>query len=164
MAWRQYTHSKHKRTNHPATQYDVPKDMDPRVGIYSYYLSNTCHRQDVTTCETDCTQTQNCVTILRIWCSWDHALWYISIVKPTRCTIFEFIEYHFTCFGQSFRPSSGVLDCTYSIMYMSHRFVDCMLACPLAWVNEPVWHTRYTWHCVYSPELLMMDGKTVRNI
>ena len=35
-------------------------------------------------------------------------IWPISIVKPTRCTIFEFIEYHSTCFGLSFRPSSGV--------------------------------------------------------
>ena len=34
-----------------------------------------------------------------------------SIAKPTRCTIFEFIEYHSTCFGRSFRPSSGVQDC-----------------------------------------------------
>ena len=41
---------------------------------------------------------------------WDRASWYISIVKPTRCTIFffKFIEYHSTCLGQSFRPSSGV--------------------------------------------------------
>jgi hypothetical protein len=31
----------------------------------------------------------------------------ISIVTPTRCTIFEFIEYHSTCFGRTFRPSSG---------------------------------------------------------
>jgi len=53
---------------------------------------------------------------------------YISIVKPTRCTIFEFIEYHSTCFGRSFRPSSGVQDCTYSIRYMSCKLVDCLLA------------------------------------
>jgi hypothetical protein len=62
-----------------------------------------------------------------VWCSWDHALWYISIVKPTRCTIFQFTEYHSACFGLSFRPSSGVQDCTYSIRYMSHRFVDYLL-------------------------------------
>jgi len=43
---------------------------------------------------------------------------YISIVKPTRCTIFEFIEYHFTCFGRSFRPSSGVQDYTHSISWL----------------------------------------------
>jgi hypothetical protein len=52
----------------------------------------------------------------------------ISIVKPTRCTIFEFIKYHSTCFGRSFRPSSGVQDCTHSIRYMSYRLVDCLLA------------------------------------
>jgi len=52
----------------------------------------------------------------------------ISIVKPTSCTIFEFIEYHSTCFGRSFRPSSGVQDCTHSIRYMSYRLADCLLA------------------------------------
>jgi hypothetical protein len=39
----------------------------------------------------------------------------------------EFIEHHSTCFGRSFRQSSGVQDCTYSISYMSYMFVDCML-------------------------------------
>jgi len=63
-----------------------------------------------------------------MWRSWDRASWYISIVKPTRCTIFEFIEYHSTCFLRSFRPSSGVQDCTYSVKYMSYRFIDCLLA------------------------------------
>jgi len=59
----------------------------------------------------------------------EHAI-QISIVKPNRCTIFEFIEYHSTCFGLSFRPSSGVQDCTHSIKYeyMSYRLVDCLLA------------------------------------
>jgi len=59
---------------------------------------------------------------------------YISILKPNRFTIFEFIEYHSTCFGRSFRPSSGVQDCTYSIRYMSYWLADCLLAgsCPLA--------------------------------
>ena len=42
---------------------------------------------------------------------------FISIVKPTRCTIFEFTEYHSKCFGRSFRPSSGVQICTYTIRY-----------------------------------------------
>jgi len=52
----------------------------------------------------------------------------LSIVKPTRCAIFEFIEYHSTCFGRSFHPSSGVQDCTQCIKYMSYRLVDCLLA------------------------------------
>jgi hypothetical protein len=65
---------------------------------------------------------------LLIWRSWDRASWYLSTVKPTRCIIFEFIEYHSTSFGQSFRPSSGVQDCTHSIKYMSYRLVDCLLA------------------------------------
>jgi len=35
----------------------------------------------------------------------------ISTVKPTRCTIsqiYSILEQHSTCFGRSFRPSSGV--------------------------------------------------------
>jgi len=42
----------------------------------------------------------------------------ISVVKPTRCKFFEFIEYKSTWFGGSFRPSSGVQDCTHSIKYV----------------------------------------------
>jgi len=45
---------------------------------------------------------------LNVGRSWDRASWYISIVKPTRCTIFDYIEYHSTCFGRSFRPLTGV--------------------------------------------------------
>ena len=52
----------------------------------------------------------------------------VSIVKPIRCTIFEFIEYHSTCFGRSFCPSPGVQDCTHSNRYMSYRLADCLLS------------------------------------
>ena len=42
---------------------------------------------------------------------------YITIVNPSRCTnasnLFN-LEWHSTCLGRSFRPSSGVQDCTYS--------------------------------------------------
>ena len=41
---------------------------------------------------------------------------------------FEIIKYHSTCFGRSFRPSSGIQDCKYSITYMSYILVDRMLA------------------------------------
>ena len=44
-----------------------------------------------------------------------------------KCTFFEFIEYHSTGFGRSFRPSSGVQDSTYSICYMSYSLVETML-------------------------------------
>ena len=92
--------------------------------------------------------------------------WYRSTskVKPTRNTIFEFIKYHSTCFGRSFRPSSGVQDCTYSISYMSYRFVDCLLAatssisCTLTSSQRTC--VTCTWCCMYSLELLMMNGKT----
>jgi len=44
----------------------------------------------------------------------------ISIVKPTRCTIFELIVYHSTCFGRSFRPSSGVQETVHTASGISH--------------------------------------------
>jgi len=34
--------------------------------------------------------------------------------------IYFILEYHSTRFGRSFRPSSGVQDCTYSKRYMSN--------------------------------------------
>jgi hypothetical protein len=37
-------------------------------------------------------------------------------------------------------PSSGVLDCTYSIRYMPYRLVNCMLTCPLTCSQ----HTQHT--------------------
>jgi len=42
--------------------------------------------------------------------------------------MFEFIEKHSTCFGRSFRPTSGIQDCTQIIRYMSYRLADCLLA------------------------------------
>ena len=82
----------------------------------------------------------------------------MSVVKPNRCTIFEFTEYQSTCFGRSFRPSSGVLDSTNSIGYMSYWLVDCLLAgtrrkcssisCPLA--SSQLTSMTYTMLCVLS--------------
>ena len=54
----------------------------------------------------------------------------IYIVKPTRCTSVShlfILEWHSTCFGRSFRPSSGVQDCTYSNRHLSNRYC-CLLA------------------------------------
>jgi hypothetical protein len=52
---------------------------------------------------------------------------FISIVKPTRCTSFSNLFYfRITLYTfRSFRPSSGLQDCTYSIRYMSNR--NCYL-------------------------------------
>jgi len=55
--------------------------------------------------------------------------------------IYFILEWHSTCFVRSFRPSSGVQECTYSNRHMSDRYC-----------------------CIYSLELLMMDGKTARNL
>ena len=54
----------------------------------------------------------------------------IPIVNPNRCTsvsnLFT-LEWHSTCFGRSFHPSSGVQDCTYSNRHLSNRYF-CLLA------------------------------------
>jgi len=54
----------------------------------------------------------------------------ISILKPTRCTHVSnliILEWHSSCFVRSFRPSSGVQDCTYGNRHMSNRYC-CLLA------------------------------------
>jgi len=66
----------------------------------------------------------------------------VSIVKPYRCAVFEFIEYHSTYFGRYFRPSSGVQDFQHSIRYMSYRLVNCLLA------SSQLTCMTYTWCCV----------------
>ena len=91
---------------------------------------------------------------------------YISIVKPTRCIIFEFIEYRSSCFRRSFRPSSGVLGCTHSIRYMSYRLVDCLPARPLVGFTIEIYHDarsherqsrRKLWQClVFYKEAIMV--------
>jgi len=56
-------------------------------------------------------------TVLESWRSWVHALWYNYERNQHDATIQ--VNWLFlvssTCFGQCFRPSSGVLDCIYSI-------------------------------------------------
>jgi hypothetical protein len=69
---------------------------------------------------------------------------FISIVKTNSCTasqIYFILEQHSTCFGRSFRQSSGVYDCTYSIRYKSYRFCDCFLADAVCTVLDSWWWT-----------------------
>jgi len=84
-----------------------------------------------------------------------------SIVKPTRCTnVSNLSRNDTTCFGQSFRPPSGVQDSTYSNRHLSNRY-RCLLASgyPLASRQQYLFGC-----CMYSLELLMVDGKTVWNM
>jgi hypothetical protein len=76
-------------------------------------------------------KTQLVKTSKLVLCSLDCASWYSSIVKPTTCTIFRVYWTSLYMF-RSFRPSSGVQDCTYSIRHMSYSLVYCLLAGPLA--------------------------------
>jgi hypothetical protein len=58
----------------------------------------------------------------------------ISKVKPTRCTNVSNLFYFgktLNMFRRSFRPSSGVQDCTYSNRHLSNRYY-CLLASSLA--------------------------------
>jgi len=49
--------------------------------------------------------------------------------KMHQClNLFYFLKKHSTCFGRSFRPSSGIQDCTYCNRHMSNRTDDCLLA------------------------------------
>jgi len=75
----------------------------------------------------------------------------ISIVNPTTCTDISNLFYfgmNSTCFERSFRPSSGVQDCTYSNRHLSNSSICLTNACC----------------CMYSLELLIIEGKTVRNM
>jgi hypothetical protein len=77
-----------------------------------------------------------------------------------------------TCFRRSFRPSSGVLR-----LYIQHQVyvvqVLWLLASgkemELSSISFPLASSHrscmtYTWCCMYSLKLLMMDGETVRNM
>ena len=68
----------------------------------------------------------------------------------------------YTCFGRSFRPSSGAQNCTYGNRHMSNSCCYLLLAGTLAAGKSSC----LTYGCcrMSSFELLMMDGKTVRNM
>ena len=61
---------------------------------------------------------------LLIWRSWDRASWYISIAKPTRCTIFEFIEYHST-FQINHQPHAPVFQFIILPFIYSSTYFGC---------------------------------------
>jgi len=70
-----------------------------------------------------------------------------------------------TRFGRSFRPSSGAQNCTYGNMHMSNSSCYLLLAgtkSPLAAGSRS--YMTYACCRMCSFELLMMDGKTVRNM
>jgi hypothetical protein len=55
----------------------------------------------------------------------EHNCVIFSVVKPARYTSFSnlfILEQQSTCFVRSFRPSSGVQDCTYTNRYMLNRY------------------------------------------
>jgi len=84
----------------------------------------------------------------------------IPIVKPTRCTIvsnYFILEWHSTCFRRSFRPSSGVQDCTYSnrhlLLYASKQTAVSVWQMPVAVctvLNSWWWTERLSETCIVS--------------
>jgi len=97
--------------------------------------------------------------------------------------LFILVKYS-ACFGRSFRPSSGAQDCIYSNRHVSNRCYYLLLA-GISWncsktnkmhlflncssISSPVAAgsssgLTYACCCMCSFELLMMDGKTVRNM
>ena len=86
-----------------------------------------------------------------------------------QCLKFILFWENSTCFGRSFRPSSVVHDCACSNRHMSDTAI-CLLVgtrwnsiwFPLA--SSSTVCITYACCCMYSRELLMMDGKTVRNV
>jgi len=78
-----------------------------------------------------------------------------------------------TCFGRSFRPSSGAQDCSYSNRHMLNSCCYLLLA-GMRWnsmssISSPQAAgssscLTYACCCMYSLELLMMDGKTIWNM
>ena len=66
-----------------------------------------------------------------------------------------------TCFGRFLRPSSGAQNCTYSVRYLSDQYCYVLLAWLAAGSSIGLTNT---WRCMCSFELLMMDGKTIRNM
>jgi len=85
---------------------------------------------------------------------------YSKINKTHQCLKFILFWDDTTCFGRSFRPSSAVQDCTYSNRHLSNRYC-CVHASgyPLASRQQYLFES-----CMYSLELRMMGGKTVRNM
>ena len=67
-----------------------------------------------------------------------------------------------TCFGRSFRPSSGAQNCTYGNRPMSNSCCYQLLEGTLAAASSSC--LKYSCCRMCSFELLMMDGKTVRNM
>jgi hypothetical protein len=83
-----------------------------------------------------------------------------------------YVYMKFNMFRKTHRPSSGAQNCSSSLWFsIRERLleVDCLLAgtrcsilCPLA-SSQQICMT-YIWRSTYSRELLVMDGKTVRNM
>jgi hypothetical protein len=100
-------------------------------------------------------------------------IWFISYSTTNKMHLFLklfILVKHSTCFGRSFRPSSGAQDCTYSNRHMSDSC--CYLLAngdemELQFHLVPVSSSSClacTCCCMCSLELLMMGGKTFRNL
>ena len=72
-----------------------------------------------------------CCTINRnilMWRSWDRASWYISIVKPTRCTLFPSLLNITLHVSDGFSVHHQESKTVHTASGICHSFVDCLLA------------------------------------
>jgi len=54
-------------------------------------------------------------------------------------------EWHSTCFGRSFRPSSGVQDCTYSSRHLSNRYCCLLASKQIHQLDTPMYQIYFIW-------------------
>jgi len=73
--------------------------------------------------------------------------------------IYFILEWHSTCFGRSFRPSSGVQDCTYSNRRMSKRY-SCVLASKQTAVS--VWQGRPRSKIIFDVKIKIRKYKIIQ--
>ena len=105
-----------------------------------------------------------------LWHSWDRAWWYISIVKPTRCTVFRVYWISLYMFQTVFlsiirSPRLYIQRHVYVIevswlLASGHKMEhsDCRLA------SSHRSRIKYTWFCMYSLKLLIILRETVQNM
>jgi hypothetical protein len=113
------------------------------------------------------------VIVINFWCSWDRASWYISVVKPIRCTIFRVYSvplYMFrTVFLSIIRSPILYIQRQVYVILKFHKWAKLQLSIYTHTLNSNFAHLwtfsmTYTWRSMYGIGLLMMDGKTVRNM
>jgi len=75
---------------------------------------------------------------LKVWTNGEN-YFYSKTNKMHQCIKYILFSNDTTCFGQSFCPSSGAQDCTYSNRHLSNR---CLLLYVQSWTPDDGWKDR----------------------